>query len=560
MDDEILQLQMMLAEVQNTSTLNKLADRNVIEIINLLKSDYDLKLFYTIDGIVLTYSLGSEFFTPDKLDQCIIHTVIEHGKVSLGDLHNYLLIGQETIDSRVNSFLRKSDITLVDGVLMSSNYLEMICDEINESLQVKDELAFLDLSANYGFSTEFLKGEIIKRLDTTIDGVVSPDGKRLMTKGYLQIINSKVRGVTRSQQAPTLISKLAERISTDASKFEDLLQKLIIEGQVAGEIKKGFFIPKKYADQTEHILRSIFERKGALEYSWVESKFGVKSAKHYLSFLGEKAIMLDESAISSDKLEEAKITIDQGLEEDGYVNIFDSFPSSLRADEIESILKNQFNLKHIVIEEDIIIAESLLKRCLNSLDESILNHIETNPEIIDKMVKILKEVAEKEKKSTKKNKSKDLILEYPVHKKEIIEELVSKKIIEYINEEEIEEAIFKNLITQVNKKYSDYVVNIAKAKSEHNSNMIEKETLRVAHLLDSLAYANKSIEKLVTGDFSVDENILEEIGLDCAEIVLDAAVFLISKKYNTSIDSKHLRKLSLVQSKVNDNSFSLNCF
>jgi E3 UFM1-protein ligase 1 len=34
--EEILKLQAQLAAVQNTSTLNKLADRNVIEILNLL--------------------------------------------------------------------------------------------------------------------------------------------------------------------------------------------------------------------------------------------------------------------------------------------------------------------------------------------------------------------------------------------------------------------------------------------------------------------------------------------------------------------------------------------
>ena len=48
--EEILKLQAQLAAIQNTSTLNKLADRNVIEIINLLTQKYDLNLCFSTDG------------------------------------------------------------------------------------------------------------------------------------------------------------------------------------------------------------------------------------------------------------------------------------------------------------------------------------------------------------------------------------------------------------------------------------------------------------------------------------------------------------------------------
>lgn len=48
--EEILRLQAQLAAIQNTSTLNKLADRNVIEILNLLTQKYDLDLCFSTDG------------------------------------------------------------------------------------------------------------------------------------------------------------------------------------------------------------------------------------------------------------------------------------------------------------------------------------------------------------------------------------------------------------------------------------------------------------------------------------------------------------------------------
>lgn len=48
--DEILALQQQLMAVQNTSTLYKLANRNVMEIVDLLIKKYGLELYFTSDG------------------------------------------------------------------------------------------------------------------------------------------------------------------------------------------------------------------------------------------------------------------------------------------------------------------------------------------------------------------------------------------------------------------------------------------------------------------------------------------------------------------------------
>jgi hypothetical protein len=48
--DEILKLQQMLMEVQNTSTQYRLANRNVMEIVELLIKQHGLVLYFTTDG------------------------------------------------------------------------------------------------------------------------------------------------------------------------------------------------------------------------------------------------------------------------------------------------------------------------------------------------------------------------------------------------------------------------------------------------------------------------------------------------------------------------------
>lgn len=48
--DEILLLQQQLMAVQNSSTMYKLANRNVMEIVDLLTKKHGLVLYFTSDG------------------------------------------------------------------------------------------------------------------------------------------------------------------------------------------------------------------------------------------------------------------------------------------------------------------------------------------------------------------------------------------------------------------------------------------------------------------------------------------------------------------------------
>lgn len=48
--DEILALQQQLMAVQSTSTMYKLANRNVMEIVELLIKKFGFELYYTQDG------------------------------------------------------------------------------------------------------------------------------------------------------------------------------------------------------------------------------------------------------------------------------------------------------------------------------------------------------------------------------------------------------------------------------------------------------------------------------------------------------------------------------
>ena len=113
--EEILLLQQQLMAVQNSSTKYKLANRNVIEIVDMLIKRHGLELYFTLDGRI-RLSIGREFITPQHLDGVIRDTVGEMGKVSMVELPNLLNMDVSIIEARVDGLVKKGSLKNVRGV------------------------------------------------------------------------------------------------------------------------------------------------------------------------------------------------------------------------------------------------------------------------------------------------------------------------------------------------------------------------------------------------------------------------------------------------------------
>lgn len=147
--EEILKLQQQLANAQRKTSINKLAERNVVEILDLLIKKHNLQLCYSTDG--------REFITPEYLDTMIIKACQNQGRVAVGDLPNLLNVQPGWIEARLPSVTSSSSgITLVDSTLLSKSYLTRLCEEVNESLQAKDQLSFGELATKYELPIPFI--------------------------------------------------------------------------------------------------------------------------------------------------------------------------------------------------------------------------------------------------------------------------------------------------------------------------------------------------------------------------------------------------------------------
>jgi hypothetical protein len=73
-----------------------LTDRNIVEIVNKLMEEYDLRLIFS--------NTGKEYLTPDALEREIKAEIRRLGRVNIVDLPQLLSVGIEHIERVVEKF------------------------------------------------------------------------------------------------------------------------------------------------------------------------------------------------------------------------------------------------------------------------------------------------------------------------------------------------------------------------------------------------------------------------------------------------------------------------
>ena len=153
--EEILELQRRLADIQSTSTLSRLSDRVIVDLIQvLLHQDPSFTLIYTKDG--------QEYLTPEALDKEISEIVQLKKKIDVDQLPDLLNVNLEKIEARLNNGF--NEISKVGNSLVTKEYIDEVCQEVNEELQQRMKMDIVDVAGKAGLPVSFIKNMIQERL------------------------------------------------------------------------------------------------------------------------------------------------------------------------------------------------------------------------------------------------------------------------------------------------------------------------------------------------------------------------------------------------------------
>ncbi|KAL7630219.1 UNVERIFIED_CONTAM: hypothetical protein RMT77_019639 [Armadillidium vulgare] len=148
--DEIKRLAADFQRAQLSSSLQKLSERNCVEIINKLIEQKLIEVYYT--------SNGKEYITPSHLLKEIKDELYVHkGRVSLTDLSSIIGVGLNAIERKANDLVQfDNKINCVLGELVTESYLDSLAEEVNEKLQQNGSITIAEIAKLYDLPGDFL--------------------------------------------------------------------------------------------------------------------------------------------------------------------------------------------------------------------------------------------------------------------------------------------------------------------------------------------------------------------------------------------------------------------
>ena len=359
---------------QTVATLQRLSERNCIEIVKKLVNLNLLDVIYTADG--------KEYITPDHLMREIQdELIVSNGRITFVDLANNLNVDYSHIDVKAKEVARSSSgyISFVNEELISRDYKEQLAVEINEKLQKKGVLDVSELAKNYSLPTDFIHQIIVSHLGSTIDGVQDVNNQStFFTRNYIDQYKAKITGVLSAITRPLVVSQIVSRYRFPERIFNSVLDDLLKTGRINGQLTTGLnrtFIPSIYSSTQKEWIESFYKHNGCLEYDAL-ARIGISEPKALKKRQGfEDLIFLSTCCVGTSIILQLEGAVDDCLADKSWMNLTDVLPSILNDDDLKILIdeyksRNESEAnKFTLLNNTLIVSNEFASSCLEPLSD-----------------------------------------------------------------------------------------------------------------------------------------------------------------------------------------------
>ncbi|XP_043479202.1 E3 UFM1-protein ligase 1 homolog [Leptopilina heterotoma] len=370
--EEVKRLAADFQKAQLSFSLQKLSERNCVEIITKLTEAKLLNIIFTNDG--------KEYVTPQHLEKEIKDELYVHGgRINLVELAKILNVDLSQISKSVND-IEKHDksLKLILGQLIDRNYMIRIAGEINDKLSQQGHINVSDLTLKYDLPAEFIQSLLEKELGKIVFGKQdSQDLKVFYTEGYVARNRAKVRGALSAITKPTPLSAILGQCAVPERIFFSILENLQEMMQVPGVVtgKQGgnsIYVPSIYSKSQSEWVDNFYKQNGYLEYDAL-SRLGISDPKNFVKrhFPNENLTLLDTVAVGSTILDQVDANIDETLATETFMDIYPLLPSVFSSSDVETILKETLKRtkRNIhIYASTVIVSEAFLQNLYKKLE------------------------------------------------------------------------------------------------------------------------------------------------------------------------------------------------
>uniref|UniRef100_UPI00398EE0A2 E3 UFM1-protein ligase 1 isoform X2 n=1 Tax=Pristiophorus japonicus TaxID=55135 RepID=UPI00398EE0A2 len=376
---EIRRLAADFQRAQFASTVQRLSERNCIEIVAKLIAEKHLDVVHTLDG--------KEYITPVQIAREIRDELYVHGgRINIVDLQHILNVDLTHIENKASDIV-KSDrgIQLVLGQLIDETYLDQMAEEVNDRLQEAGQVTVAELCKSYDLPADFVTEVLSQRLGRIINGQMDTyDRGVIFTDAFVAQHKAQIRGLFSAVTRPTPVSPLITQYKFQEHLLYSFLEEFINSGRLNGAViggrqDKAVYIPDIYSRTQNNWVDSFFKQNGYLEFDTL-CRLGIPDPMNYIKKRYKSASMTTLKAICVGHtiVDQVEASVEEAIRSGTWVDIQPLLPSSFSVEDASIMLQQTMRTMHKqsasrIFGDTIVVSEQFISSCA-ALFEQMMQH------------------------------------------------------------------------------------------------------------------------------------------------------------------------------------------
>lgn len=335
--DEIKRLAADFQRTQTTDTLQRISERNCIDIIKKLTDLNLIELIYTCDG--------KEFLTPAHLLKEIEDEIyVNGGRMHLHDLAANLNVDYQHVENKAKELARNKpdEYSVILGQVIHSAYKTTLGRQISDCMLSVGQLSIAEFAKSLDLPSEFLLSIVKELLPKVMDDyVVGQDERTYYTTDMMDKYKSVIAGTLSAIIKPTSIASLMKRLDIQERIFLPIVDSLIKEGRIDASIENRLFIPTIYARNQNERVDEFYSSNSYIGYDLL-ARWDIKQPKAFLKKRYPDGIQLKTCMISPELFSQIESLVEDTLTSNGWIDISNGsyIPTAIEPEDIEQLLQD----------------------------------------------------------------------------------------------------------------------------------------------------------------------------------------------------------------------------
>ncbi|XP_063773080.1 E3 UFM1-protein ligase 1 [Pseudophryne corroboree] len=373
--EEIRRLAADFQRAQLSDTVQRLSERNCIEIVAKLIAEKQLDVVHTLDG--------KEYITPSQISKEIRDELqVRGGRVNVVELQQVVNVDLTHIESRANDLIRlDKSVQLVLGQLVDNNYLDQIAEEVNDKLQEAGQVTISELCKTYDLPGDFLTESLTLRLGNIIQGKIDQNNRGVIyTETFVARHKARIRGLFTAITRPTPVINLISQHGFPEHLLYSLLEELVNCGRLKGTVvggrqDKAVFIPDIYARTQSNWIDAFFKQNGYLEFDSL-SRLGIPDPVGYIRkrYKSTQLVYLKSICVGQSIMDQVEASAEEAISSGSWLDIVPLLPSCFSMEDASFLLQQVMRTLNKtssarIFGDTIVVSEKFISECIGKFND-----------------------------------------------------------------------------------------------------------------------------------------------------------------------------------------------